>query len=170
MSAGLAGGSETVQALEAWLAIPAQVEAAIEGLTEDALDVRRGPENMSARETVHHLVEANLVASTIIIAGLGKTGCVYDWSWLYPDAAWMRRMGYDKAPVGPSIETLKALSAHIAGLIRGLPDGFSREVQLRDAPGAELYTKSVKDLLTQEVEHAREHLEPLMKARRRGRR
>ena len=115
---------------------------------------------MSIRETVHHLVEANLVAASIMIAALGKSGCVYDWSWLVPDGAWTERMGYARVPIGPALATLRALVEHVAAIIAA-SDGLGREVQLLDSPGAVLYTKTVEGLLRQEVEHAAEHLRSL---------
>ena len=159
----MTGSTEASAALRAWLAIPASIEKAIDGLGEDDLDLRDG--GLSIRETVHHLVEANLVASNIMIAGLAKSGCTYDWSWVTPDAAWMQRVGYDSAPVRPALSTLHALCAHIGGLIEGTSDGFRREVQLLDAPGAELYSRTIRDLLMQEVEHAAEHLRTLAQTR-----
>ena len=72
----------------------AHIETALEGLTEDDLNFRGGPNGWSIRETVHHLVESNLVACTIVIAAVGTGGCTYDCSWLNPDRAWMERMGY----------------------------------------------------------------------------
>jgi hypothetical protein len=156
-------------ALRAWRAIPAELEKAIEGLSEDALDLRGrtddGAEGLSIREIVHHLVEANLVAANIMIAALAMSGCTYDWSWLTPGGDWMKRMGYDRAPVRPALATLKALCAYIAGLVTATEDGFRREVRLLDAPGAELYTKTVEGLLRQEVEHAEEHLRTLAETR-----
>ncbi len=162
--------AEPAAALQAWRAIPAEIEKAIQGLSEDALDLRGrtdgGTDGMSIREIVHHLVEANLVASNIMIAALAKSGCTYDWSWLMPNASWMKRMGYDRAPVHPAFATLRALCEHIAGLISATADGFGREVRLLDAPGAELYTKTVEGLLRQEVEHAEEHLRTLAETRK----
>jgi hypothetical protein len=73
----------------------------------------------------------------------------------------MRRVGYTTAPVRPALQALQALCEHIGGLIRAASDGFLREVQLLDAPGSKLYTKTVRDLLTQEIEHAEEHLRAL---------
>ena len=150
--------TEPAAALRAWLAIPETIEMAIDGLSEADLDLRGGADSWSIREFVHHLVEANLVASNIIIAALAKSGCIYDWSWVWPDSAWNQRVGYNTAPVRPALETLRALCEHIAGLIRTTPDGFLRQVQLLDAPGAKLYTKTVADILVQEIEHADEHL------------
>ena len=153
----MASAIDPAEALEAWLSIPARIEAALDGLTEADLDLRGGEAQWSIRETVHHLVEANLVASNIIIAGLGKSGCVYDWSWLWPNTSWNQRLGYSTAPVRPALDTLRALCEHIAGLIR-TADGPQREVQLLDSPGAQLYTRTITDILLQEIKHVDEHL------------
>lgn len=153
------------RALQAWLAIPARIETAIDGLTEADLDLRGGAAQWSIRETVHHLVEANLVASNIIIAGLGKSGCIYDWSWLWPNTTWNQRLGYSTAPVRPALDTLRTLCEHIAGLIRANSDGFQREVQLLDSPGAKLYTRSITDILLQETKHVDEHLPSITEIR-----
>lgn len=161
----MANPIEPAEALRAWLAIPRDIENALDGLLEDALDLRGGAENWSIRETVHHLVEANLIASNMMIAGLAKSGSTYDWSWVTPDASWMQRVGYNTAPVGPALATLRALCEHIAGLIRASPDGLRREVRLLDAPGAELYAKTVQDILVQEIEHAEEHLRMVAQTR-----
>jgi hypothetical protein len=151
--------------VQAWLRIPDDIEQAIGGLSDDALNERGGENAWSIRETVHHLVEANLVASNIIIAALTKREPTYDWSWVNPDAAWMRQVGYDKAPIGPAIATLRALTKHIAGLIETAPNGLQRKVKLLDAPGAKLYSKSIEAILQDEVEHSKDHLRDVQKTR-----
>jgi len=161
----MTGPTDPAELLRAWSAIPGRIEMALEGLPEEDLDLRGGTDGWSIRETVHHLVEANLVASTIMIAGLAKSGCVYDWSWVTPDASWMQRVGYTTAPVRPALDTLQALCEHIGGMIRSTSDGFLRQVQLLDAPGAKLYTRTVKDLLAQQIEHAEDHLRVVVQTR-----
>jgi len=153
------------KAVEAWLRIPDRIEKAIDGLHEDTIDMRGGADGWSIRESVHHLVEANLVASNIIIAALAKSGCTYDWSWVNPDASWMRRVGYSKAPIRPALDALRALCQHISGLINSTSAALRREVRLLDAPGAELYAKTVEEILQQEVEHAEEHLRAVSQIR-----
>ncbi len=144
-----------------WMAIPGQLRRAVRGLPDARLDVRAGPEGLSIRETVHHIVEANLVASNIIIAALANSGSTYDWTWVNPNASWMRRLGYNKAPIGPALSTLGALSQHLAALLSVTTGALQRTVQLYDAPGAPRYTKTVSQILSDEVSHAREHLEAL---------
>ena len=68
----MAGLTKAGEALQAWLMIPAEIEKALQGLPEEDLDLRGGPDGWSIRETVHHLVEANLVASNIVIAALAR--------------------------------------------------------------------------------------------------
>jgi hypothetical protein len=51
-----------------WLQIPEMIEKAIAGLSATELDLSAVSDAMSPRETVHHLVEANIVASSMIIA------------------------------------------------------------------------------------------------------
>src|SRR6266849_4105223 len=147
-----------VQPLSDRLQVPRAIEVAIEGLTEDDLNFRGGSNGWSIRETVHHLVESNLVACGIVIAAVGKGGCTYDWSWLNPDRSWMERMGYTSAAVAPVIDALSALCRFVTALLSAAPDALRREVNFLDAPGAEPYPMSVEQMLRQEVDHARVHL------------
>lgn len=124
---------------------------------------------MSVRETVHHLVEANLIASNIVIAALAKSGIAYDWTWVTPGGQWMERLGYGRVGVGPAIATLTGLTRHLAAVLSVTGDGLERTVRLRDAPRAPQYTKTVREILADEVDHAEEHLGTLP-ARRRERR
>lgn len=149
------------EAVNAWLWIPERIEGAIKGLSAKELDESVGPEGLSARETVHHLAEANIVAASIIIAALGASGSTYDWSWLYPDKAWVKRLGYDTAPIDPALETLRGLCAHISNIITAKKDALQGEVKLFDSPAAETYTMTVRDILKQEVAHVEEHLQSI---------
>jgi len=151
--------------LAAWSKIPSRIRNSIRGLNERDLRLRGGSEGWSIRETVHHLVEANLVASNMIIAALATNGCDYDWTWVNPDKSWMRRVGYDTADVGPAIETLRALCRHISGLVAAQPGALARTVKLNDVPGATRYVMTVEKILSQEVEHANEHLGDIRDAR-----
>lgn len=153
-----ASKGKLIESLKAWVQIPNDIQQAIEGLTGDDLDLRGGPEGWSIRETVHHLVEANLVAGSIMIAALGQSGCTYDWSWLNPDLAWMERMGYKTTPVEPAIDTLRALTRHLSGVIDTAPDAGQREVKLIDAPGAQPRSVSIEEILAEEIDHASNHL------------
>lgn len=145
-------------ALKAWRSIPGLMQELVGGRTAEELDSREG-NAMSPREIVHHVAEANTVAASIVIAALGSPGCVYDWSWMQPSGDWMARLEYEHKPIAPVLGLLEALNSYVAGLIEPLHDGLAREVRLRDAPGADLRSVTVADVLLAEAEHARQHVE-----------
>jgi len=147
----------TRSALDAWRSLPGLIQGAVAGLDDAHLDRRAG--EMSRRELVHHLVEAQVVAASIVVAALGSPGCTYDWSWMMPFGAWVERLGYATKPVGPALALLDALNQYVAAQIEPLADGLDRVVHLRDAPGADLRRVTVAEVLEQEVAHAREHIE-----------
>jgi hypothetical protein len=133
----------SVQPLSEWLHVSRAIETALEGLTENDLSFRGGPNGWSVRETVHHVVESNLVACTIAIAAVGTGGCTFDCSWLNPDRAWMERMGYS-GPVAPAIEALSAVCRYGSALLGAAPDALRREIKLLGAPGTEPYPMTVE--------------------------
>ena len=147
--------------LKSWRQIPKLIEKTVEGMSKTQLRRRSKGDAMTANETVHHIAEANIVAASMIIAAIGKDGATYDWSWLYPNLEWVRRMGYAKAPIEPAIELLHALYVHIANLVKANPKVLKRKVTLFDAPGGETYTMTVEEIMRHEVEHANEHLSEL---------
>src|SRR5262245_50472007 len=112
----------SVPPLSDWLQVSRTIEIALEGLTEDDLDLRGGSNGWSIRENVHHLVESNLVACTVVIAAVGTGGCTYDCSWLNPDPAWMERLGYNRGAVAPAIEALSASCRYVSALLSAAPD------------------------------------------------
>ena len=146
------------EALSAWRSIPESIAGAVRGLDATQLDQRNSRNGLSVREQTHHLVEAHVVASSIVIAALGMPGCTYDWSWMLPFGPWMDRLPYRSMPIEPSLEALRALNAWVAAVVGRVDDGLSREVQLRDSPDAELRRVTVADLLKQEIAHAEEHV------------
>jgi hypothetical protein len=134
------------------------------GRSDAELDERPDGSPFTIRELVHHIVEANVVAASIVVAGLGSPGSVYDWSWMLPFGKWMERMRYDAKPIGPTVALLEALNEYVVAQIEPLPDGLERTVQLRDEPGGELRTMTIADVLMQEWNHAREHVEAIRAA------
>ena len=144
--------------LSAWRSIPEVLSGAVRGLDDSQLDLRNPRNNLTVREQTHHLVEAHVVASSIVIAALGMPGSTYDWSWMMPFGPWMDRLPYRSMPLGPSLEALRALNAWLAAVVEGADQGLSREVRLRDSPEAEPRPVTVAELLRQEVDHTEEHV------------
>jgi hypothetical protein len=140
--------------LREWRSIPQRLRRAVGGLSAAGLSARGGSEGWSIREYVHHLVESNLVAGTIVLAAVGRPGARYDWSWLVPDAAWMRRLRYRRLPVEPALGVLEALTAHVAALARSCPRAHVRLV----GTSGRMKRTTVTTLLREECAHAKHHL------------
>jgi hypothetical protein len=151
--------------LAEWASIPRRLRKAVAGLSARELRARGGSQGSSVREYAHHLVEANLVASTIVIAALGKPDCKYDWSWLFPDQRWMKRLGYDRAPLEPAIRLLEALCAHVVGITRRASGSMGRNIRLVGTPGGRGARRTVRWVLEEECEHARHHLRDIARAK-----
>ena len=148
-----------IQPLSEWLQASRSLAIALEGLTEDDLNLRGGPDGWSIRENVQHMVESYLAACTIVIAAAGTSGYAYDCSWMNLDLARMERVGYGRVAVAPAVEVLSALSRYVAALLSAAPDALRNEVKFLEAPGAEPYVMTVEEMIRQEAEHARKHLQ-----------
>lgn len=148
-----------IQPLSEWLQASRSLGIAIERLTEDDLNLRGGPDGWSIGENVHHMVESYLAACTIVIAAVGRSGYAYDCSWMNLDLGQMERMRYSRVALAPAVEALSALSRYVAALLSAAPDTLCREVKLLEAPGSEPYVMTVEEMIRQEAEHARKHLQ-----------
>ena len=151
--------------LKVWASIPKRVRRAISGLSARGLRARGGSEGWSIREYAHHLIEANLVAATIFLAALGRPGTQYDWSWLIPNRQWMRRLGYDRAPLEPAIKLLEALCTHVVGIARRTSGSLKRQVRLVGSPGTRPRRRTLREVFEDECRHAQHHLRDIAATR-----
>lgn len=151
--------------LDRWQSLPDQIRAVIRGLTPRQMDRSGGSEGWTIREYVHHLVEANLVVSTIVLAGLGRAGSTYDWSWLIPDNSWNQALGYRRVPVDQALQLFEAVVTHIATLVEATPRALSRHIYLVGSRGRR-ERRTVAMVLAAEVAHARQHLADISAIRR----
>ena len=144
--------------LRSWRRIPRQIEKTVRGRSKEEIELRKSRGSMSIHETVHHVAEANIIAASMIIAAIGKDGATYDWTWLYPNLDWVKRLGYAQTPIKPVITMLDGMNEHIANLVRTNPKVLKRKVTLVDTPDGEKYTMTVEEIISHEVEHALDHL------------
>jgi hypothetical protein len=70
------------------------------------------------------------------------------------------------AELGPALELLEALCAHVAGVLRAARGGMRRYVRLLDAPGARLRRRTVAQVLADECEHVEHHLRDVAATRK----
>jgi len=148
--------------LAAYEQIPEKISAALCSVLDDKLEIRCAKSQMSLRETVHHIVEANIVAASMMIAALGSDRATLHWAWLWPGRDWGDRMHYDPVPPEAALTTLDGLIQHIVNMIRVRDDAGERKVSVHDLPGDTPYFRTIAEILVQEAKHVDEHLDEIM--------
>lgn len=141
--------------IERYRAGSASVVAALEGVTEDQLDVRP-PTGWSARMVVHHLADSEirscvrlrqlLTESEPLIQGYDEAS--------YPDLLW-----YDR-PVEASLAAFRAVRVANLELLERLSDADLDRWGTHEESGR--YT--LRDWLTIYAEHAHEHADQIQRA------
>lgn len=110
-------------------------------------------------------MEANVIATTIIIAALGSPGCVYDWSWVRPEGEWVRRLGYNRVSVERALVLFEDLYRYVSYVVKAASLGVRSHVRLRDTTAGTLTRKTVKQVRRDEWEHAQHHLQDIANLR-----
>lgn len=155
---------EVKSLIDGWKHIPHEIKELIDGLSDQQIASMPGSEELTVTEVVHHIVEANIVAASMIIAALGASGSTYDWSWLWSDKKWTERLGYNNMPIEASVKTLESLTEHISNLVVANDETLKREVKVFDSPGAKPYAMTVAQIIQQEIDHAAQHLGDVRKS------
>lgn len=151
--------TKTKELIGDWKKISNDIRQIAAGLSDEQMASMPGSEGLTLKEVAHHIVEAHIVAASMIIAALGASGSTYDWSWLWPNKEWNVRLGYNEMPLEPSIKTLENLVEHISNLVALNDETLQREIRLFDSPGAKTYPKTIAEIIQQEIDHATKHLD-----------
>ncbi len=147
--------------------MPGQLEAALAGLPEAALDWSRTAEAWTIRQIVHHVIDADDMTSAIIKAAVGKSGCVYALEWYDPANMWAQTLAYARRPITPGLALLRANHSHLEELLRHLPEAWDRHVLLQRFAGSEANKITVAQLMHSQTSHAFHHIEQIHITRRR---
>ena len=110
--------AETLQsAINAIAAAPAQLHAAVEGLTAEQLDTPYREGGWTVRQVVHHVPESHMNAYTRVKLALTEGHPVIK---PYDEGAWALTPEIVTTPIGVSLIMLDALHARWVSLLRGL--------------------------------------------------
>lgn len=106
------------QLIDAYADGPRRLDAAVAGVSEQALDFTPGAEHWSIRTNVIHLVDADLVAAArlrYVLAQPGITLVSFD------QGVWAGALHYESQPVAPALAMFRAVRASTAELLRRAP-------------------------------------------------
>jgi uncharacterized damage-inducible protein DinB len=138
---------------------PAQLEAAIEGLSEPDLDFAPAKGGWSIREIIHHIADGDDIWKSCIKMALGNEQAEFhlDWYWTIPQTKWSSNWAYAHRAVNTSLDLLKATRKHVLDLLSQRPDGWERSVEIRELDG-KITRVSVGFVVEMQANHIVHHI------------
>jgi len=137
------------------------IREALDGISDEHLDARPGPEDWTAREVVHHLADSEMRAAIRLRQLIAEDAPVIQG---YDEKVYTRALHYDR-PIGASLDAALASRRASAELLAKLsPDEWTRS-----GTHTESGTYSVEDWLRIYASHPHDHAEQIRRARSTGR-
>lgn len=138
---------------------PAQLEAALIGLTESALDLAQAPDTWTIRQIVHHIADGDDIWKICIKAALGNSEGLFSlqWYWEKPQTEWAQEWRYASRRIEPSLALLCANRRHIVELVQQAPDVCQKSIWLK-RPRRRKVRITVADVLEIQAGHVVEHI------------
>ena len=118
---------------------PAQLEAALIGLTESDLNLAQTSATWTIRQIVHHLADGDDIWKICIKAALGNSEGLFSlqWYWDKPQTEWAENWKYANRSIEPSLALLRANRHHIVELIQKTPGAWEKSIRLKWPEGEE---------------------------------
>lgn len=148
-----------------WIAnyelMPAQLRAAVAGLTEAQLDTPYRPEGWTVRQVVHHLADSNMNSYIRIRLGLTEeTPTVKP----YDENGWSALVDSRTAPIELSFQILDGLHARWIMFLRAMSDADFARVIVHPEAGR----LTLDDMLQMYDWHSRHHIAHITRLRERN--
>ena len=147
---------------------PAQLEAALIGLTESDLNLAQTTETWTIRQIVHHIIDGDDIWKTCIKAALGNSEGLFSlqWYWDRPQTEWAETWGYANRRIEPSLVLLRANRHHIEELVRRTPNAWEKSIRLKWPDRQEEERITIGDVLEMQARHIVGHINDVQTIRR----
>lgn len=136
-----------------------ELECAIDGLSDEQLNLTEAPGKWSIREQVLHLIDLELVTIHKVKFALAEPGCTYQGNRFSQDD-WSVSLEYSARPITYEVQLFRSLRQHILGLCEHLPGALERTVITMNNR-----EESVARLLKMMAGHARHHVRAVERIR-----
>jgi uncharacterized damage-inducible protein DinB len=138
---------------------PAQLEAALTGLTESDLNLAQTSDSWTIRQIVHHLADGDDIWKTCIKAALGNSEGRFSllWYWDKPQTEWAENWKYADRRIEPSLALLRANRYHIVELVQLTPDAWEKSIGLK-WPDGEEERITIGEVLEMQASHVVGHI------------
>jgi len=138
---------------------PAQLEAAIAGLTETDLDMAQTADTWTIRQIVHHVVDGDDIWKICIKAALGSSSGTFSlqWYWDKPQDEWVESWDYAGRSIEPSLALFHTNHRHIVQLLNQIPDAWERSMFIRWPDGQKVQI-TVGYIVEMQADHVMGHI------------
>jgi len=138
---------------------PAQLEHAVFGLDDAALDTRVSERGWTVRQIVHHVADGDDLWTLGIKCALGNEEGEFTlrWYWALPQEVWADRWAYSSRSIDVSLALLKATRNHILQLVAHVPDAWQRSINV-PVPDGRFEHLTVGDVIRMQGDHAMHHI------------
>jgi len=145
---------------------PAQLEAALVGLSESDLNLARTGDSWTIRQIVHHLADGDDIWKTCIKAALGNREGLFSlqWYWDKPQTEWAENWKYANRRIEPSLALLRANRHHIVDLIQQTPDAWEKSIRVK-WPDGEEERITIGEVLEMQAGHVVGHIDDIQMIR-----
>jgi hypothetical protein len=151
------GKHETL--LKHYLELPGRLEAAVQGLSEQQLDLTLG-KGWSIRAYVHHTVEGEQMWQMALRAIIGRDGVEFPVHWYFavPQDEWAKHWAYDKRPIEPALALFRGSTTGLVDLMHCLPAGTWNHYGRVTWPGDTSESRlTVRDIILIHLRHVDQH-------------
>lgn len=143
------------ETLDLYEAGPDRLEQALVGLTGDDIDHSPRPGEWTIRQITHHLTDSEATVLGRTKTALAEPGRTYIPN-PYLQDRWAEALDYAGRDIGPAVSLFRAIRAHMAQLMRHLPDAWERATWTPD--GRVMTAGTMIGML---MSHAFEHIEDI---------
>jgi hypothetical protein len=141
---------------------PAQLEAALKGITEAELNLALTADSWSIRQIVHHLADGDDIWKMCTKMALGNSEGVFNlqWYWDNDQMEWSVNWQYAGRSIESSLALLRANRRHIVELVQPVSDTWKMSVRCYRPDGKEERI-SIGEVLSMQTRHIIGHVQDI---------
>src|SRR5579859_6934066 len=149
----------------AYAGLSDDIAAALDGLTEADLDLKRAPNEWSIRQIIHHLALSTTLSLMSIETVLANPGSVFVRP-PYDQEKWVEALDYQHRPIGTSLALIRAVQAHITQLLLHVHNGWDHFIVRKFTMEDEGHQSTLSEMITIQIEHTAAHLDEIRQTRK----
>jgi hypothetical protein len=150
--------------LASFAAGPEDLERSLAGLSEPALNLARGPDKWTIRQTVHHIVDGDHMWGMCARVAMGSSGSTYRLDW-YRQDLWVDVLDHARRPIAPALGLLRANRCHLVQLLEHLSNAWKRYVLIPRPECSEGFKMVVRDIILTQAVHIPWHIAQIRETR-----